>query len=361
MKTCLAALIAALVTAGFAATPENTDEVIAVKTGDVVFKALSTDLKTHFGGAPIAFINVDDAKQRQEVLTDEGGACTVHLDAGRYLLEVGGDNVAVVEAAADNTLREVRLLAAHRALVFGGQDEDPKVRIPGAGDEPVPYEVGTLTTEDGTDKVVDVEGVAHKVVDGSAKVIDEGTFVRTDDGRWWRVDGGKAGGGEDGGDKAAGGEDGGGDKAAGGEGAGENGEGGGENGEGGEEVAGGGGEGGGGSGRKRGLILVGAGVVAAVLIAALADDDDDDDDPISDAVDSAADTVTDTLDDLEAAVTTSVSAPAPARAAAPVRAAASASSAAAATTPRVTAPVRRRPPPRIIRTVTPTKPDPVSP
>lgn len=249
MKKRIALFLAALLSvASFAA-----DEVISVKSGDVVFKTMNTDMKTFYPNADIAFISVDDAKQRISLNTGDEGSATTTLKDGRYLLEVGGSNVAIVEASAKGQLEEVRLLATDASMLIGGQDEaeGDKVVIPGAGEEAVEVEDGSLVQQDDGQYVETSEGALIQAVEDSYTEIDEGNFIRTVDGRWWRLD-----------SEAA---------AA--------------------------------AGKKKGLVLVAAGVVAAIIIAAIVEDDDDDDDPITGAVGGATDAVAATLDSAEAAVT----------------------------------------------------------
>ena len=101
------------------------------KTGDVSITLLQSDGITPMGAAEIKMLAADDSRVLAESVSDRLGQAVVMLTEGRYLLNVSGRTLAVVEATGDATLTACRVVVPDAALMVAGaeaeEDDDDTV------------------------------------------------------------------------------------------------------------------------------------------------------------------------------------------------------------------------------------------
>lgn len=112
-----------LLTCGaWAADPSG--QLVKFKTGDVSVTLLQSDGITPMGAAEIKMLAADDSRVLAESVSDRLGQAVVMLTEGRYLLNVSGRTLAVVEAAGDATLTACRVVVPDAALMVAGAEAE---------------------------------------------------------------------------------------------------------------------------------------------------------------------------------------------------------------------------------------------
>ena len=103
---------------------DTAGELVRFKTGDVSFTLLQADGITPMGAAEIKMLAADDSRVLAESVSDRLGQAIVMLTEGRYLLNVSGRTLAVVEAAGDATLTACRVVVPDAALMVAGAEAE---------------------------------------------------------------------------------------------------------------------------------------------------------------------------------------------------------------------------------------------
>lgn len=116
------AVAACLASGAWAEDPS--DQLVRFKTGSVSFSLLQPDGVTPMAGAELQMLSPVDAAVRASAVADRLGKAVLALDEGRYLLNVSGRTLSVLDVADDATLTTCRVVVPEAALLVAGQEED---------------------------------------------------------------------------------------------------------------------------------------------------------------------------------------------------------------------------------------------
>ncbi len=118
------ALAAVLVLTGGAWAEDPSGQLVRFKAGEVSFTLLQSDGITPMGGAELKMLAADDSRVLAEAVADRSGQAKVDLADGRYLLNVSGRTLAVLEAAGDASLTSCRVVVPDAAMMVAGAEEE---------------------------------------------------------------------------------------------------------------------------------------------------------------------------------------------------------------------------------------------
>lgn len=125
MKWMAVALALAAVFAASSVQAEDVaGQLVRFKTGEVSFSLLKADGVTPMKAAELKMLSPDDSRVLVEAVSDNLGKAIVALAEGRYLLNVSGRTLSVLEVAADATITACRVVIPDAALMVAGQEED---------------------------------------------------------------------------------------------------------------------------------------------------------------------------------------------------------------------------------------------
>jgi hypothetical protein len=110
-----------LVVGAWAAQPDA--QLARFKTGEVSFTLLQSDGVTPVAETQIKMLSADDSAVVAETVSDKLGKAIVALTEGRYLLNVAGQTLSVVDVAGDASLSQCRVVIPAAALLVAGQEE----------------------------------------------------------------------------------------------------------------------------------------------------------------------------------------------------------------------------------------------
>lgn len=117
-------LTAAMLAAG-GAWAEN-EQLVRFKTGDVAFTLLEADGVTPMAGAELKLLSPRDAAVQAEALTDRLGKAVLALSEGRYLLNVSGRTLSVLDVSDEAVMSTCRVVIPDAALMVAGQEAADK-------------------------------------------------------------------------------------------------------------------------------------------------------------------------------------------------------------------------------------------
>ena len=117
-------VLAVLTIAGTVWAVDPAGELVRFKSGTLSFTLLEADGVTPMNGAAIQMQAPEDAAVMAESVSDKQGNADLTLAAGRYLLNVSGRTLSVLEVADDATLTACRVVVPATALMVAGADAD---------------------------------------------------------------------------------------------------------------------------------------------------------------------------------------------------------------------------------------------
>lgn len=97
--------------------------LLRMKSGTCTFTLLQKDGVTPVKGATLTLLGVDDGKSRVNAVSDKTGTCVADIAAGRYILQVDRQSLAVLETAEASDIRQCRVIVPDKPMVVGGQEE----------------------------------------------------------------------------------------------------------------------------------------------------------------------------------------------------------------------------------------------
>ena len=95
------------------------------KTGEVSLTLLDSNGVLPLKNAEVKVLSSEDNKELAVTVSDASGRAVVTMAAGRYLLNISGRNLAVVEFADDATLTSCRVVVPAQDMMVGGYDWMP--------------------------------------------------------------------------------------------------------------------------------------------------------------------------------------------------------------------------------------------
>ncbi|MGB4047190.1 MAG: hypothetical protein WBL24_03370 [Kiritimatiellia bacterium] len=99
-------------------------QLIQFKTGDVSFTLLQSDGVTPLAATELRMLSPEDGGVLAEAVSDQLGRAVIALIEGRYLLNVSGQNLSVLDVASDATLTSCRVVVPAAAMLVAGQEEE---------------------------------------------------------------------------------------------------------------------------------------------------------------------------------------------------------------------------------------------
>jgi len=139
-KICLVIVLAILLIVG-CAWADNSGELARFKSGTLSFTLLESDGVTPMNGAAIQMQAPEDAAVVAESISDKQGNADLVLVEGRYLLNVSGRTLSVLEVADDASLTACRVVVPSSAMLVAGQEEETAV-VAGTGSTLTPVVIG---------------------------------------------------------------------------------------------------------------------------------------------------------------------------------------------------------------------------
>jgi hypothetical protein len=117
-------VLAVLAIVGTAYAVDPSGELVRFKSGPLSFTLLESDGVTPMSGAAIQMQTPEDAAVMAESVSDKQGNADLTMAAGRYLLNVSGRTLSVLEVADDATLTACRVVVPAAALLVAGEDAE---------------------------------------------------------------------------------------------------------------------------------------------------------------------------------------------------------------------------------------------
>ncbi len=102
----------------------ESEQLVRFKTGEVSFTLLKSDGATPLAGTELQLLSPQDADVQAEAVSDRLGKAVLSLVEGRYLLNVSGRTLSVLDVADDASLMVCRVVVPDAALMVAGQEED---------------------------------------------------------------------------------------------------------------------------------------------------------------------------------------------------------------------------------------------
>lgn len=116
--------VLALVASVSVQAADGDSQLIQFKTGEVSFTLLQSDGVTPLAAAELKMLSPQDGGVLAETVSDQLGRAAVALSEGRYLLNVSGQNLSVLDVAGDATLTSCRVVVPAAAMLVAGQEEE---------------------------------------------------------------------------------------------------------------------------------------------------------------------------------------------------------------------------------------------
>ena len=125
----LAVLFAAFVaTAG--SESQGQGQWVRFKTGEVSLTLLDSNGVLPMKNAEVKLLSSEDNKELLSTVSDGSGRAMVTMGAGRYLLNVSGRTLAVVEFADDAALTSCRVVVPAQDMMVAGQEGPSSMLVP---------------------------------------------------------------------------------------------------------------------------------------------------------------------------------------------------------------------------------------
>ena len=103
---------------------DGDNQLIQFKTGEVSFTLLQSDGVTPLAAAELKMLSPENGGVLAEAVSDRLGRAAVALSEGRYLLNVSGQNLSVLDVASDATLTSCRVVIPDAGMLVAGQEEE---------------------------------------------------------------------------------------------------------------------------------------------------------------------------------------------------------------------------------------------
>ena len=100
------------------------DQLVQFKSGEVSFDLRTSDGVSPLTDATIQMLSSEDSSVLAEAVSDEMGQAVIALDSGRYLLNVSGRTLAVMDVADDATLSACRIIVPDASMMVAGEEEE---------------------------------------------------------------------------------------------------------------------------------------------------------------------------------------------------------------------------------------------
>lgn len=102
--------------------PPEAGSLLKLKAGVCSFTVLDQQGVNPLVGLNLVLASPEDGSVLLKGTTDVAGACSLDIAAGRYVLNVKGMDLAILEASADQTLAQCRIVLPESAMVAGGAE-----------------------------------------------------------------------------------------------------------------------------------------------------------------------------------------------------------------------------------------------
>lgn len=116
--------VLALAIPGSVQADEGDGQLIRFKAGEISFTLLQSDGVMPMSAAELKLLSPENGSVQAEAVSDHLGRAAVALSEGRYLLNVSGQNLSVLDVAGDATLTSCRVVVPDAALLVAGQEEE---------------------------------------------------------------------------------------------------------------------------------------------------------------------------------------------------------------------------------------------
>ena len=100
------------------------DQLVQFKSGEVSFDLRTSDGVSPLTDATIQMLSSEDSSVLAEAVSDEMGQAIIALESGRYLLNVSGRTLAVMDVADDAVLSACRIIVPDASMMVAGEEEE---------------------------------------------------------------------------------------------------------------------------------------------------------------------------------------------------------------------------------------------
>lgn len=117
------ALVALAMLTVFAVAATAADQLVQFKTGEISFDLRQSDGVSPLADASIQMLSSEDSSVLAETVSDEMGQAVLDLEAGRYLLNVSGSTLAVMDVTDGASLSACRIIVPDAGMLVAGAEE----------------------------------------------------------------------------------------------------------------------------------------------------------------------------------------------------------------------------------------------
>ncbi|MCE9614309.1 MAG: hypothetical protein K8T26_08535 [Lentisphaerae bacterium] len=97
------------------------ESLVKMKTGPCKFVLLDSRGVAPLSGWSLALTSPENGQALLQAKTDQNGACELDVTPGRYIVRVDNMDLAILDAQADQTISECRIVVPEKPLLAGGE------------------------------------------------------------------------------------------------------------------------------------------------------------------------------------------------------------------------------------------------
>lgn len=121
----LAAVLLALSFASVSmGAPAKSESLLKMRAGVCNFKLLDSNGVKPIPNATLSLTSAKDASSVSKAISDSAGTCSIKIAAGRYILSVNRQHLAVLDASDNVKISECRIVVPEAGMLVGGAGEE---------------------------------------------------------------------------------------------------------------------------------------------------------------------------------------------------------------------------------------------
>jgi len=99
----------------------ESENLLRMKAGMCNFRLLDAKGVKPLAGATLSLASAEDGADTVRAVADKTGACSMDVAAGRYVLSVNRQHLAILETSGECKTRECRIIVPGKDMLVGGQ------------------------------------------------------------------------------------------------------------------------------------------------------------------------------------------------------------------------------------------------
>lgn len=120
LTSWVAALLVSALTVTVLAKPS--ESLVKMKTGPCKFVLLDSRGVAPLSGWSLALNSPENGQALVQGTTDQSGVCELNVAPGRYIVSVDNMDLAILDAQADQTIAECRIVVPEKPMLVGGEE-----------------------------------------------------------------------------------------------------------------------------------------------------------------------------------------------------------------------------------------------